>query len=107
MRLLLLSLLALAVAPVTATAGSPIVLTLRNHRFSPAEITVPAGEKVSLKIVNRDGASDEFDSVDLMVEAPITPHGEAAFTVGPLKPGRYAFQGELHPATAQGMLIAR
>jgi heme/copper-type cytochrome/quinol oxidase subunit 2 len=83
-----------------------VVLTLKNHRYEPAAINVPAGRRIHVHLINQDGAMEEFDSSDLRVEEDVTPHGAADFTVGPLKPGTYAFMGEAHPATALGRFTA-
>jgi hypothetical protein len=53
-------------------------------------------------LINRDAASEEFDSTDLRVEQDVTPNGRTSFIVGPLKPGAYSFMGELHADTASG-----
>ncbi len=93
-------------APAFALAAPPqeiaVAVTLRDHRFEPASVTVPAGVKVRINLTNLDPATEEFDSHDLKVEQLVTPHGRASFTVGPLTAGSYAFMGEFHPATAQG-----
>jgi hypothetical protein len=36
----------------------------------------------------------------------VTPHGHVSFIVGPLKPGKYSFMGELHATTASGQIEA-
>jgi plastocyanin len=113
MRLIALT-LAAATAAVLATgaaaapaAESPtVVLTLKDHRFSPDKITVPADQKVRIELVNQDAATEEFDSDDLRVEKDVTPHGRASFSIGPLAAGTYSFQGELHADTAQGQVVA-
>ena len=104
--------LALATAaflvPAAAGAGEPAVvsLSLKDHRFTPQTVTVPAGQPIVIELANEDGALEEFDSEDLGVEQDVTPHGHVRFTVGPLKPGRYEFMGELHADTASGVLQA-
>ncbi|HEY2179724.1 MAG TPA: cupredoxin domain-containing protein [Caulobacteraceae bacterium] len=97
---------ALALAAGSA-AAAPVVLTLKNHRFTPSVVTVPAGQKVQILLVNQDAAVEEFDSHALGVEEDVTPHGRTSFSIGPLKPGDYGFMGEFHAATAEGMLTAR
>jgi hypothetical protein len=96
------------ISPVAALADAPpeVTLVLKDHRFSPATFTVPAGEKVRIVLVNRDAATDEFDSHDLKVEEVVTPMATIRFSIGPLKPGDYSFMGEFHPATAQGKVTA-
>jgi plastocyanin len=106
----------LALAAVTAVAlvgaaraqggATTVVLTLKDHRFSPASVTVPAGQTVRIELINQDPAVEEFDSVDLGVERDVTPHGRTSFKIGPLKPGTYSFMGELHADTAQGEIKA-
>jgi plastocyanin len=93
---------ALAAEPAVHT----VALTLKDHRFTPAQVIVPAGQKIRIELTNEDAALEEFDSDDLHVEKDVTPHGKATFTVGPLKPGKYSFMGELHADTASGELTA-
>ena len=85
---------------------SIVVLTLKDHRFAPDTITVPAGQKVKIDITNRDATADDFDSEDLHVDRDLKPHEHVTFVIGPLKPGHYAFKGELLAATAHGEVIA-
>jgi hypothetical protein len=89
-----------------AADPAPLTLVLKDHRFAPATLTVPAGQRIQILVVNQDGATEEFDSHDLKVEKLVTPKSRATFSVGPLKPGSYAFMGEFHPETAQGRIIA-
>ena len=103
----LVAALALPCALSAAVLVEPtVVLTLKNHRYEPATVTVPAGRKIHVHLINQDGTMEEFDSSDLRVEEDVTPHGQTDFTVGPLRPGAYAFMGEAHPATAQGRFTA-
>ena len=99
----------LAAGPMPAWAApeaAVVVLTLKDHRFTPQSVIVPAGRAIRVELINRDAASEEFDSEDLHVEKDVTPNGRASFTVGPLKPGTYSFMGELHAETASGELRA-
>ena len=97
--------LALAAA---AGADSPaaVTLTLKNHHFSPATFTIPAGQKVRVTLINQDPATEEFDSHDLRLEEVVTPMGRIQFNIGPLQPGVYSFIGEFHADTAQGKVTA-
>ena len=93
---------------LAASTGVPpsITLTLKDHRFTPATLTVPAGTRVRVTLINRDPATEEFDSHDLRVEQLVTPMGKVSFDIGPLRPGQYSFMGEFHAGTAQGKVIA-
>lgn len=103
-RLILLA--TLLTAGPTLAALPPVMMSLKNHVFTPATVTVPAGEKITIELGNHDMATEEFDSHDLKVEKLVTPGGRVTFTIGPLAPGDYSFMGEFHPATAQGHVIA-
>jgi len=99
--------LTLGAGGALASDDAPSVsLTLKQHRFTPAAISVPAGQKVRIVLVNQDAATEEFDSHDLRVEQVVTPMGKISFWIGPLKPGDYSFMGEFHAATAQGKVTA-
>lgn len=101
----LVRLAALLTAGPALGASPPVVMSLKNHVFTPATVSVPAGEKVTIDLTNHDMATEEFDSHDLRVEKLVTPGGRVTFTIGPLAPGDYSFMGEFHPATARGHVI--
>ena len=82
-------------------------LVIRDHRFEPAEITVPAGKKVKLVIDNQDATAEEFESYELNREKVVPPKAQITIFVGPLLPDRYPFFGDFHKDTAQGVLIAK
>ena len=92
---------------LTAATVSEYKLTIRDHRFVPAEITIPAKTKVKLIIINEDASPEEFESHELNREKIVTGKGRITVFVGPLKPGRYPFFGEFNPKTAQGVLIVK
>jgi len=95
---------------VTAAVAAEVPefpLTIRDHRFTPAEIRVPANVKVRLVVDNQDAAPEEFDSHALNREKLIPGKSKATIFIGPLAPGRYPFIGEFNAATAQGVVIAQ
>ena len=81
-------------------------LTIRDHRFEPAELRVPSEKKIKLIIDNQDESAEEFESHALNREKVIPPKSKATVFIGPLSPGRYSFIGEFHSETAKGVLIA-
>ena len=102
--------LACALAAVVTSVRADDVearLAIRNHRFEPAEVVVPAGKKVKLTIENQDATAEEFESYELNREKVVPAKGRITLYVGPLKPGRYPFFGDFHKDTAQGVLIAQ
>lgn len=92
--------------PATADDASPINVTLKDHRFTPAEIRVSAGKPTVLTVKNEDPTPEEFDSSALKVEKVIVGGGYGTIRLRPLGPGRYPFMGEFHPDTAKGVVIA-
>jgi len=81
-------------------------ITIRDHRFEPAELHVPAGKRLSLTVINADPLSEEFDSTALKVEKVIAGNSQGVVHISPLSPGTYDFIGEYHDQTAKGRVIA-
>jgi plastocyanin len=82
-------------------------LTIREHKFEPAELTVPAGQKIKLLVENQDATPEEFESNELNREKIVVGKGTITVFLGPLDAGRYPFFGDFHQETAQGVLVAR
>jgi len=101
-RLLLVALL----LPIAAHADE-YTLTIKDHKFQPAEFTIPSGTKIRLRIENQDATPEEFDSYALNREKVIAGLGTATIFIGPLDAGRYPFTGEFHSATAHGVVVVK
>jgi Cupredoxin-like domain len=82
-------------------------LTLKDHRFTPNVLTVPADLKITLTIKNMDSTPAEFESHDLRREKVVAGHSSIVLKVGPLKKGIYTFVDEFHEKTAKGKLIVQ
>jgi hypothetical protein len=107
-RLIAALVAALSFASVAdAAAPNVFTLTLRDHKFVPAQLVVPANTKFKLIVVNTDATPEEFESHELNREKIVTGKGRITVLLGPLKPGKYPFFGEFHMKTAQGVLIAK
>jgi len=103
-----LSLIALCFVAVQAFAATDeITLTIKDHTFEPKELSVPAGKKVKIRVVNQDATPAEFESKPLNREKVIPGNSTGVINVGPLKPGRYEFVEEYHEneAGAQGIIV--
>src|SRR5215469_12614903 len=82
-------------------------LVIREHKFEPAELSVPAGQKIKLLVENQDATPEEFESNELNREKVVTGKGSITVFLGPLDAGRYPFFGDFHQETAQGVLVVR
>jgi len=97
--------LALTVAACGQEAA-PVPVTLKNHRFTPSVIHVPANKPSEIVLTNEDDGAEEFDSSALKVEKVVAGHSSGNVRLRPLAPGRYPFMGEYHSATAEGVVVA-
>jgi plastocyanin len=102
--------IAVLVAVSTLPAGAQeqsFRLTIKDHKFEPAELEVPANTKVKLVVKNEDATAEEFESSSLHREKVVPPGKEITVPIGPLKPGRYEFIGDFNRATAHGAIIVK
>jgi hypothetical protein len=83
-----------------------VSITLKDHKFTPAEIHVKANVPTTVTLTNNDDQTEEFDSTSLKIEKIVTGHGVGRMRWRPLAPGRYPFMGEFHSDTAQGVVVA-
>ena len=104
--LILIGLAGFLMLGATMARADDYVLTIKDHRFIPTEIKIPANKRVEITVVNEDPTPEEFESKEMKVEKVIPGKSKGVVRVGPLKPGRYPFFGEFHEATAKGTLIA-
>lgn len=81
-------------------------IVIKDHKFSPAELHVPAGKKIKLVIDNQDPTPEEFESHDFNREKIITGNSKATVFIGPLEAGIYEYFGEFNMDTAKGKIIA-
>lgn len=99
--------LSAAGAPAAQADDEAYVITIKDHRFEPAELSVPVKKRVQLTVDNQDDTAEEFESHDLRVEKVIPAHTKGTIWIGPLPAGEYKFFGEFHEDTAQGKLVAK
>lgn len=89
-----------------AQAQEALTITIKNHKFEPPELKVPANKRIRLTVINDDPTPEEFESNALKVEKVIPGNSKATVQFGPLKAGKYKFEGEFNSKTAQGVVIA-
>jgi plastocyanin len=93
-------------APAPGIADEANVITMKDHKFSPEELTVPAGQKMKLIVKNLDSSPIEFESYELNREKIVAPHGQVVVFIGPLKPGTYPYFDDFHLKT-KGVIKAK
>ncbi len=97
----------LAAAPAGAAEEVLVKLTIKDHRFIPDRLEVPAKTKIILVIRNEDSEPEEFESKPLRREKIVLPGTEVRLVLGRLDPGEYKFFGEYHEDTAKGLIVAK
>ena len=102
-RLLLLACLLLA-GPVFA-ADAPFQLTIQNQAFTPSTLSIPAGVKIELVVINQDALPAEFESFDLSREVVVPGHSQTKVFIGPLKPGKYQFFNDFHQQSVGWIIV--
>lgn len=98
------------VASVCLTSSYSWALSFRtvikNHRFDPSQIKVPAGQTFELEVYNSDNTAEEFESYDLNKEQIVGPKKTIKIKISGLEKGSYEFFGEFNESTATGEIIA-
>ena len=106
MRFALPLLMALLLPLVALAADAPsYTLVLKNHRYVPDVLKIPANTRVKIEVINQDPTPEEFESDHFPAEKIVMPNSRINVFVGPLKPGSYGFYGDFHQPTAQGTLV--
>lgn len=82
-------------------------IQIKDHKFEPAQIEVPAGQQFKLIIENTDKTLEEFESGDLKKEKLVGAGKKVTIIISPLKSGEYKFFGDFHQKTAQGKIIVK
>jgi plastocyanin len=105
LAVLTLGLLSMAPA-LQAEDAVTLNISMKDHRFQPAEMHAPAGKPIMIIVKNLDPAPAEFESNMLRVEKVVTGGGTITMRIRPLEPGRYRFFDDFHPET-QGYLVVK
>jgi plastocyanin len=98
----------IAAGAASAVADEPVqsTIVIKDHKFEPAELRVPAGKRVTLTVDNQDATPEEFESKTLRVEKVVPGGKTGVVRFGPLVAGTYDFIGEFHQDSAKGKVIA-
>jgi uncharacterized cupredoxin-like copper-binding protein len=111
MRLMIFAVIAMlgwfASAPVGAEDLTTYRLSIKGHKFDPAELHVVAGKPFFLVVTNQDGAADEFEMGSPPLEKVLQPGASGQMRVRPLSAGRFTFFDDFHPDTPKGAIVAQ
>ncbi len=96
--------LLLGVAAARAEDTVMLSITIKDHKFEPAELHAAASKPITIHVTNLNTIVSEFESSDLHFEKIVPVGKEATVFVRPLQPGRYTFFDDFHHDT-QGVLV--
>ncbi len=82
-----------------------VQISIKNHRFQPAEIRAGANKPIILKIKNLDATPMEFESVTLRVEKVVPGNSEGSIRLRALSSGRYEFFDDFHPEVRGALVV--
>ena len=103
----LVILASLALSPMVARADDAVTITLKDRHFTPDLITVPAGRRFRIDLINENTMVSEFESYDMHFEKIVVGGGGRIHVfAGPLHAGQtYKFFDDYHP-DSQGSIVA-
>ena len=100
--------ISLAVAPAAwAEESFQVKVSLKDHRFVPAEPAAPANTPITIEVTNLDATPSEFESKTLRVEKVVAAGAKITVQVRALAPGRYRFFDDYHEDTTEGFLVVK
>ena len=91
----------------TNALAEDYILTIKNNKFSPAELIIPADQKVKITVNNTDATPAEFESYDLNREKVVSANSKIVVFIGPLKPGSYSYFDDFHRDTTTGTILVK
>ena len=104
-----LFLVAAAAGGGAAAAAQDSVSEIRfdNGHFAPQTFSVPAGQPLTIKVVNSSKETIEFESFKLNREKAVEPGETITVRIPALSPGSYDFYDDFHQDVPQGSIIAK
>ena len=78
-------------SPAAADDAAKVSVTLKDHRFSPAEPTAPAGQRIVIEVTNLDVTPSEFESKALRVEKVVARRRQGHNSSPPSDAGPLSF----------------
>lgn len=101
------ALIALMLTAAASAQAEDYVLTLKDHKFDPQTITLPADQKIKLTVKNQQSEPAEFESSDLNREKVVAANSEITVYLGPLDAGTYGFFDDFHRDSTTGTIVVK
>jgi len=101
-----------AVAIAVACVGGAFAqddqqIRFENHKFTPQTLSVPCGQKLTIKVVNASQETIEFESFKLNREKVVTPGQSITVHLPELTAGAYDFYDDFHQDVPEGSIVAK
>lgn len=82
-------------------------LEIKDGKFFPNDIIVPAKKKIKITIYNIGKTAAEFESTELRKEKVLAPGAKSFIVIAPLRAGKYKFFDDFHLNMPIGFIIAQ
>ncbi len=82
-------------------------IVVKDGRFAPDRVEVPAGRRVKLTLQNDGPGSLEFENDEMHIEKVLSAGARSFVILPPLKPGEYDFVDEFNPITGELKVIVK
>lgn len=82
-------------------------IVVRDGRFTPERLEVPAGGRIKLVLKNEGPGPLEFENDELRVEKVLSAGATSFVVLPPLKPGEHEFVDEFNPVTGVLVILAK
>ena len=82
-------------------------VVVKDGRFAPERLEVPAGRRIKLTLQNDGPGPLEFENDEMRIEKVLSPGAQSFVVLPPLKPGAYSFIDEFNPITGELTVTAK
>ncbi len=106
-RAALLAAITLTFPASRARAGDSAEIRFDHHQFTPLNLPVPAGQPLTIKVINASNETIEFESFKLNREKAISPGESIVVRLPALSAGDYDFYDDFHQDVPQGSIVAK
>jgi len=107
MKKLLIPAILLLIANQAFATDLQFTIQIKDHKFIPPILEVPAEQKFKLIIENLDETAAEFESHDLNKEKIIMGNRKSTLIITPLKTGEYNFFDDFHAKETFGKIVVK